>query len=149
MSTLDPSGIRAETEQVLERICDELLDLPTVPEAQWQPAPDWVRGGLVRIHGAWAGCVRVLCDDEMARALAAAMFRTSVETLVEADIDDAVRELANIVAGNIKPLLPSPSSLAAPESHDGRNGPRRAWLRVCMRVGSEYSLAVDLENATR
>ena len=69
----------------------------------------------VSIHGAWDGLVTLYCNDHLARRFAATMFRIGEQEVSEDDVRDALDEIANIVAGNIKALLPAPSQLSLPE----------------------------------
>jgi CheY-specific phosphatase CheX len=73
------------------------------------------------ISGARTGTVAVSCSPELARRVAAAMFGTSGQVPDE-DARDALREVANIVAGNFKSLVVRDRALAdlvAPQPHGG------------------------------
>jgi chemotaxis protein CheX len=68
---------------------------------------------VVRIAGDWSGAVRL----EMSRETAAAAARIMLDAdQVEPDeVADAVGELVNIIGGNLKSLLPTPSRLGLPQ----------------------------------
>jgi chemotaxis protein CheX len=86
------------------------LELAAVPlEAAALPGP--VLAAAVRISGAWEGSVRLECPQEHAAAAAAVMFAGEV---AGEDARDALGELANVVSGNVKSLLPAPSVLSIP-----------------------------------
>ncbi len=70
--------------------------------------------GSVQFGGAWHGAVFLNCPGNLARTLAAGMFGTEPELLSREDIFDAVGELANVIGGNIKHLLPPPCQLRLP-----------------------------------
>jgi chemotaxis protein CheX len=79
-------------------------------------------GGLcacVQIVGSWEGSVLLRCDSALARHLAASALKEDPQQLTAADVQDALGELANILAGNIKMLLPRPSRLSLPVVVDG------------------------------
>lgn len=71
--------------------------------------------GSIEFEGAWAGRLDVRCTADAAREVAAAMFATQACDVVEEDIRDAVGELANIIGGNLKALLPQPTLISLPK----------------------------------
>ncbi|MDA8295506.1 MAG: chemotaxis protein CheX [Actinomycetota bacterium] len=68
----------------------------------------------VSISGSCDGTVELACSEPLGRAIAAFMFGLPEADLDEAAVTDAVGELANIVGGNVKSLLPPPTSLSIP-----------------------------------
>lgn len=70
--------------------------------------------GCVAVTGDWTGCVLLACPKQLARTAASAMFDLPAEQLTGDEIADALGELTNMVAGNIKSLLPGPSRLSIP-----------------------------------
>jgi chemotaxis protein CheX len=73
----------------------------------------------VQLAGAWEGSVLLYCTQELARRAAAVMFGTTVEAVSGEEVEDALGELANMTAGNIKTLLPRPCELSLPAVVDG------------------------------
>ncbi|GAA3871762.1 hypothetical protein GCM10022243_41290 [Saccharothrix violaceirubra] len=76
------------------------------------------RGDLaasVSVAGAWEGTLVVSCTDDASREVASALFAMPVSEVTPADIGDALGELANVLGGNVKSMLPSPSTLSLPE----------------------------------
>jgi chemotaxis protein CheX len=68
---------------------------------------------IVHIEGAWQGAVILRCPQALGLTLTAEMLMSqSVPTSDE--IGDAIGELTNMVAGNLKALLPGPSSISLP-----------------------------------
>jgi len=70
--------------------------------------------GFVTLDGAFNGAVMVQCSTELAQTLTAAMFGSPEAAPDRADVRDAVGELTNMIAGNLKPLLPGPSGIGLP-----------------------------------
>jgi chemotaxis protein CheX len=68
----------------------------------------------VSITGGWNGHVVFGCSAPASRTAAAVLLAMGEDELAEADVADAVGELANMIGGNIKSLLPSPSALTLP-----------------------------------
>src|SRR6185295_3791052 len=67
------------------------------------------------IHGGWNGVVTVRATAGLIERVATHMFAAAQDDEpLELRARDALRELANIVAGNIKPLLGEGNSLGLP-----------------------------------
>jgi hypothetical protein len=81
------------------------------------PAPDVTVSAWVDITGPWRGSVVVTCDAETATALTECLLRSRPPEVIEPeDVDDALGEIANVLGGNVKSLLPEPSSLGLPQT---------------------------------
>ena len=78
----------------------------------------------VHISGQWTGTVVLSCSLHLAQKAASIMFDLPVESLEALDIQDALAELANMIGGNLKSIVPSPSFLSLP----------------CVTEGDDYSL---------
>lgn len=68
----------------------------------------------VQIAGSWEGTVLLHSSLALASRLAGIMFSSTAERLAQAEVEDAWGELANMVAGNVKALLPRPCQLSLP-----------------------------------
>ena len=68
----------------------------------------------LELSGEWSGALEIRCDSVMAAEVAAALFCAAVDELGESEINDAVGELTNILAGNIAPLLSNDCRLNLP-----------------------------------
>ena len=91
---------------------DEIISLSMVPS-------NASLTGTVFISGTWNGLVSLTCSSVAAARAAALMFDAEVENVSDADVLDAVGELVNIVGGNLKGMLPSPTGLSLPSVMDG------------------------------
>ena len=80
------------------------------PEAQVR---DPAVTGCVTVDGAWHGAIVLSCERALAGSLAAELFRSGAAA-TEAEIRDTIGELTNILAGNIKALLPGPVRISLP-----------------------------------
>ena len=74
--------------------------------------------GCVQIDGAWDGAVLLECPAALARQLAHELYRPEGETTPE-EVRDTIGELTNMLAGNIKALLPEPSRISLPAVAEG------------------------------
>jgi CheY-specific phosphatase CheX len=78
--------------------------------------------GCVQISGAWDGAVTIQCSPDLARAAAAAMLEMEAAATSFDDVRDALGEIANMVGGNLKALLPGPTNLSLPLVVEGEHG---------------------------
>ena len=75
--------------------------------------------GCVQLTGDFEGAALLDCTGELARRVAAVMFEEQPDALSIAEVQDALGELTNMVAGNIKPLLSGSSRLSLPSVVEG------------------------------
>lgn len=99
--------------EITNSVWETLLEKTLIEQAGGAIAPS--TGAQVRIGGAWEGRVCLKMSLDLARAVTAHIFAIPEDEVDDELIADAVRELANIVSGNIKSLLPDPSELGLPE----------------------------------
>ncbi len=107
--------------EILQTVASSVLGLDAVPQADpcLSARTTIARAlvGCVQISGAWTGAL-LLCAAPAFADLAA---RTMLDGAAsEADQRDALGELANMIAGNLKPLLAAPSFLSLPVVGSGR-----------------------------
>lgn len=94
-------------------VWESFLDLHAEP-APGAPVSGRVYTSCVNISGGWDGSVLLVIPAGLATAVAASMFGMQPTDLSEAEITDAVGELANIVGGNVKGLIEEPCGLSLP-----------------------------------
>lgn len=75
----------------------------------------------VEIFGAWDGLVRLDFSKELATAATAIFLGVGAGEVQLDEVRDSSGELANITAGAMKALLPSPSHLGLPSVIEGRD----------------------------
>ncbi|WIM96107.1 chemotaxis protein CheX [Actinoplanes oblitus] len=69
----------------------------------------------VSITGSWSGHVVYASSRAAAKRAAAAFLAMELEEVSEEDISDTLGELANIVGGNVKAMLPAGAQLSLPQ----------------------------------
>ena len=77
----------------------------------------------VCLRGNFEGVLCLSCPKTLARDIAGQMFRLPVDEISTADVRDAIGEVVNILAGNLKAILPAPCSLSLPEVREGNPSP--------------------------
>lgn len=101
--------------EIAKNVWDSVLgaDDPLVI-ADASSADDALVTGCVTVSGGWEGAVAVGCSSALARRLTGAMFETEPDVASTDEVADAIGELANMIGGNIKGLMPGPSTLSLP-----------------------------------
>ena len=80
------------------------------------PPPAELLSAWVDITGPWTGSVVVTCAPATAAALTESVLMTRPPEVVDdEDVADALGELANVLGGNIKSVLPGDSRLGLPQ----------------------------------
>ena len=75
--------------------------------------------GCVQITGGWEGAVMLDCSAALARRTAGIMLDVDMDAASIEEIHDALGELANMAAGNLKTMLPGPCQLSLPAVIEG------------------------------
>ena len=70
--------------------------------------------GCVHLSGAYTGSIMLQCSPPAARDAAAALFSIAPGDVTQTEVVDAIGEIANMVGGNVKSMLPGPSLLSLP-----------------------------------
>lgn len=103
--------VEVDVRELTFTMFESIVGLPVFADDVATSAPQLTSS--VTISGAWEGSVRIELGKRLARRLAAAMFETSDPA--PTDVVDALGELANVLGGNVKSLLPGPSQLSLPK----------------------------------
>jgi hypothetical protein len=119
-SSVSAEMLRTETQAAFSRVWETSLGLPIefvsfdIHTVVLPPfVPEWF-GSVAWIGGSWTGNVRIAAESELAASISRKM--NIAEDTNEDQIDDSLRELANMVAGNLKSVLPGICGLATPGS---------------------------------
>lgn len=103
--------------QLTEHIWMTSLGLAIHPSAkkEWVPnGGERILASCIQITGFWEGALALLCPEGLARRVAAIMFSLEPEAVTMEQVQDALGELANIIGGNIKAMLPNLCHLSLP-----------------------------------
>ncbi|WP_425616243.1 chemotaxis protein CheX [Anatilimnocola sp. NA78] len=109
--TVKSDDVVAITENVLKTMLD--FDVATTDFVAEPDSAEQI-SSFVQISGAWEGTVIVESSLGLARDIAGGMFGISTNSVSEDDLQDALAEITNMVGGNIKGLVNSPSFLSIP-----------------------------------
>ncbi len=111
--------VEEEIRQLTASIWESILSLP-LEQVEVAPAEGArLMAACVQITGAWQGAVSLTCNADFAARAAVIMFGLGDAPATHLDMQDALGELANMVGGNLKALLPEPCQLSLPTVVDG------------------------------
>ena len=102
----------ADIEEITQSIWTTLFEVPIERGGDDAIGAESVTS-IVHIEGAWHGAVVLRCPMQLAVTLTSVMFQSASEPGFD-EVRDALGELANMLAGNLKALLPEPSTLSLP-----------------------------------
>jgi chemotaxis protein CheX len=104
------------TTEDLGQIVEEVLTafLPDLSHANPEDDEPTTVAAIVHISGTWTGSVVVSCSDDLATRTAASMLEAEPSGLSGEDISDALGEVANMIGGGVKAMMPEPSVLSLP-----------------------------------
>lgn len=120
--SLVSSELAEDIEDVTCQVWESVLSLEALNGAPAGNTTTTVSSS-VHIIGEWTGAVSLSMTDDLATTIATTMFELDTDDLSPADIDDAVGEMANMIGGNIKSLLPGPAQLSMPAVSRGDQPP--------------------------
>jgi len=120
-ANLEVTDLQAIAEQVwTSYLGDTEPLLPSFGPLDDAFAQGMVWSAAVSVHGGWLGTVTVEVASTVAEQLTRTMLALEATALTDADIADAVGELVNMIGGNVKSLMPGPSTLTLPVVAAGR-----------------------------
>lgn len=106
--------------ELIDLVWSTTLHMELAPGSLLTPVErQFALAACVQITGAWLGAVVIECAPPLARCLAARLFRIEQRDATSADMRDALGEIANIIAGNLKARLPGPTALGLPTVTQG------------------------------
>ncbi|MCG8391756.1 MAG: chemotaxis protein CheX [Pseudomonadales bacterium] len=126
-------------------VLSDFLNIPVRPHSG--PPPAIYHGAEIAISGKWQGNVTVSTSENLGQRIASRMFRKESDSVEGVDIVDALTELTNIIAGNIKAILPGPSQLSLPVPLAVLPGEHRTTVDVLIYDDEEGMLRISLQPA--
>jgi chemotaxis protein CheX len=110
---------RDDLAHIVQSVFDTMMDLDAAEcGTPWQHTPDTITAA-VHFVGEWRGAALVECRAPQALQFAARFMGMEPPAAIDEDVRDVVGELANMVAGNLKSLLPRGVDLSMPSLVEG------------------------------
>ena len=113
------NAYRANVVQVVDMVFQTMLGLKVEPyPMHWVRPPDMVTAA-VYFAGAWRGAVLLECTRGQAQKFAQLLMSIGIPESIDDNVRDTLGELANMVAGNLKSVLPGGVVLSMPSVIEG------------------------------
>ena len=84
-----------------------------------ETAPSPTMTAAIHISGDYRGGIRLECSRALVRRAGSIMFNLPADQISEEDERDVVGELTNVIAGNIKALIPGSNLISLPTIIEG------------------------------
>jgi len=104
----------SEIESIAQTVFSTMLNIDLERTSPPDIRNEAICVGAIQITGGWVGCITLSLCTSAADAAAAAMLQMAPDEVTEADRFDVIGELANVIGGNLKSILPGPSDLSLP-----------------------------------
>jgi CheY-specific phosphatase CheX len=91
------------------------LEVRPIPEPGLSAPQAGTVTGRVQITGAWLGTVLLECSEKLAKMVARIMFGLDSEEPTPEEVRDALAEITNVTAGNLKSMVCGQCRLSAPQ----------------------------------
>ena len=126
-SMLQVESYHTEVERIVRDVLLTMTSYETNPSGtDYAPAADRLTCAVF-FAGAWKGGVIIECPLAMAFEFTSRLMRIPAPDRFNDDVCDALGELANMIGGNLKSVLPPGSSLSIPTVVEGSH----YSLRIC------------------
>ncbi len=121
------SVYRDDLTRVVESVFQTMMDMEVAAATEpWVRLPDTITAA-VHFAGEWRGAVLIECAAHLARCFTRHFMGLPMPPAVNDDVRDVMGELANMIAGNLKSLLPKGVGLSMPVVIEGSD----YALRIC------------------
>lgn len=110
---------QSEVVQIVEDVFRTMLSLDMKPLPGSSSAAPGTLTAAVQFAGEWKGAVLLQCSPGQALVVTSRLIPGLVSVKVDADVRDALGELANMLGGNLKSVLPSGVALSMPTVVEG------------------------------
>ncbi len=104
-----------ELEQIAQTVFATMFEIDLCRLDSSAAEDDNALQATVEIAGAWSGSVVLALSPELIRAAASKMLSCDPSELTAEDQQEVASEIANMIGGNLKSILPAPSVLSIPQ----------------------------------
>jgi CheY-specific phosphatase CheX len=128
---LPVNTFKTETTQIVSDVFTSMLGMYVVPtEAAWPPCHPVITAA-VYFSGSWKGALQITCSTKQTLEFSRRLLSATTLTSRAEDVCDSFGEIANMIGGNLKAILPRTVLLSTPS----------------VLLGSECSLRANKINA--
>jgi CheY-specific phosphatase CheX len=118
---------QADLDQIVGDLFRSMLETEASPTEQFPPPGEDVITAFMAFAGPWKGDLVLECQRPQAVSFAKRFLQSEDLDEFSEDISSSIAELTNIIAGNLKVVLPAGVSMGTPSIIEGKN----YTIRVC------------------
>ncbi len=107
---------------ITQNILSTMISMEATPMAgNAEPVAGKRLTGCIGISGEWKGAVVIQSSEAFTRQAVCNMLQMKPSEVSDSDLEDVLSEITNMIGGNIKSLVKSPSFLSLPSVTVGSN----------------------------
>jgi len=125
--TFQIETFQEDVSRIAADVFQTMLSLEIWPDSSAADLSVEVVTAAVYFAGDWKGAVLIECTTSQAFEFTARLFSSAPPRHMNDDVRDAIGELANMVAGNLKSVLPGGVGISMPSVVEGKN----YSLKIC------------------
>jgi len=111
----------AEQSRIVGEVFGVMVDIVAEPTtAPWPPSEELVTA-TIYFTEPWKGAMMIECVLPLAFEFTSRLMSVPLPTAVDADVCDSMGELVNMIAGNLKALMPPDTGISIPSVVRGRD----------------------------
>ena len=114
-----PASIQPEQlREISSDLFDAMLGMGITHQSTDFDLNQWQQNSVlatINIDGEWDAEVQVVTSENLAARIASTMFLTEVDNVTREEHEDAMREVANVIGGNVKGVVGKESLLGLPK----------------------------------
>ena len=122
-----PNAYQAELEQIVVDLFRSMLATEVAASEQDLPAGDDVITALMPFAGSWQGDLVLECHRGQAHSFSKRFLQSEDLDEHSEDVPSTIAELSNIIAGNLKVVLPPGVKMSTPSIIEGKD----YKVRIC------------------
>lgn len=103
-----------DLEQIIQTVFTTMFEMELVRQDEVVASESAPLLATVQIAGAWTGSVVLAISSDLIRTAASRMLNCDATEITTEDQQEVASELANMIGGNLKSILPAPSILSIP-----------------------------------
>jgi len=105
---------------ITQNILSTMISMSAIPFEETRPPVVGKRlTGCIQISGEWKGAVVIQASENFTRQAVCNMLQMKPNEVSDSDLEDVLAELTNMIGGNIKSHVVSPSFLSLPSVTTG------------------------------
>lgn len=104
---------------VVSYVFSTMLEMDASAESPQTEEPHYPIVGTIYFAGGWKGAILMEFEEPLAFDITAHLLKIDRPCQIDGDVRDAVGEVVNMIAGNLKPIMPADTHMSMPSVVQG------------------------------